>query len=54
MAEFGSMHLEWTYLSEITGDDKYANKVIVQEITYMFDEIYLSKKNNMEILYFII
>lgn len=27
LAEFGSLHLEWMYLSRITGDMKYANKV---------------------------
>ena len=27
LAEFGTLHLEFTYLSRITGDPVYANKV---------------------------
>jgi mannosyl-oligosaccharide alpha-1,2-mannosidase len=27
LAEFGSLHMEFSYLSDVTGDPKYAQKV---------------------------
>ena len=34
LAEFGSLHLEWVYLSKITGDTKYADKVSVSSTSF--------------------
>lgn len=37
LAEFGSLHLEWQYLSEVTGDPKYLQKV--QQIRKVLQEM---------------
>ena len=32
LAEFGSLHLEWSYLTEITGENVYLEKVNSSEL----------------------
>lgn len=41
LAEFGSLHLEWMYLSRITGDMKYANKVCFVHYLLLFRASFL-------------
>ena len=48
LAEFGSLHMEFSYLSDVTGDPVYAQKVErVREVSVCVLSIYLRNKTEL-------